>query len=159
MWSQVGRARDCELHESAEAGWFETPIPVQPYNMVFRFHGDENADVAIDHIFARFTKREVPFVWIVHPTATPSDLRDRLQRRGYTEVEQLMGMIADMETILAPAEPPPGIEIVEVAPSHELATFSEFMAARWSIPQAARVHTKSILETAALGAKGSPNRA
>jgi len=159
MWALFGRARDCELHESAEASWFETPIPVQPYNMIFRFHGDQNSDDTIDRIFERSARRKIPFVWLVHPTATPNDLRDRLRRRGYDEVEELMGMIADLDVISPPAQPPPGIEIVEVTPGDELATYSEFIAARWSIPEKARIHAQSILDVAALGADGSPNRA
>ena len=159
MWALFGRARDCELHESDEAAWFETPIPVQPYNMIFRFHGDQNSDATIDRIFERSARRNVPYVWLVHPTATPNDLPDRLRRRGYDEVEELMGMIADLDAVSPPAQPPPGIEIVEVTPGDEQATYLEFIAARWSIPEQARIHAQSILEVAALGADGSPNRA
>ena len=160
MWGQFGRARDCELHESPEALWFETPIPVQPYNMVVRFHGSgrfgsERSTASLP----AFAERNVPFVWMVHPTAAPADLGERLTRRGYAEVEELMGMIADIDDVPPPAAISSGGEIVEVTPEHELATYSEFMAARWHVPPEARIHVQSILDMAKLGVDGSPNRA
>src|SRR5690606_20888279 len=106
-----GRGPGGCVHESAEALWFETPIPVPPYNMVARFNGGDDADAAIDAIFDHFRERAVPFIWLVHPTASPSDLRERLRRRGFDEVEVLMGMAMDLSSLPEPGPIPEGIEI------------------------------------------------
>jgi GNAT superfamily N-acetyltransferase len=159
MWSQFGRAPGCALHDDEEALWFETPIPVPPYNMVVRFHGGAHADSKIDNIFARFGARRAPFIWLVHPGARPADLRTRLRSRGFDEVEPLTGMAADLRDLPPLPAPPPGVEIHEVTPDHDLAPFVEFVAKRWHVPDCARAHLQSIVDVARIGVSGSPNRA
>ena len=79
VWSQFGRGPGCSLHEREGAVWFETPLSVPPYNMVFRFDG--GSDATIDAIFNRFRERRVPLLWIVNPSA-PANLPARLTARG-----------------------------------------------------------------------------
>jgi GNAT superfamily N-acetyltransferase len=159
MWSQFGRGPGCTLHERDGALWFETPIPVPPYNMVIRFRGEANADATIDSIFARFAERGVPFLWLVHPSAGPADLPARLRARGFDEVELITGMAADLDDLTPPAPPPPGVGLHEVKPEHALAPFTEFVANRWQVPRSARAHLQAIADTVRIGVAGSPNRA
>lgn len=158
LWAQFGRGPGGCVHESATSLWFESAIPVPPYNMVVRFRGDHTADAEIDNIFARFRERGVRFIWMIHPTAQPTDLRDRLRARGFDEVEELTGMVADLSS-LPDAELPAGIDIHEVTPGHELAMYSEFVAGRWNVPADAIEHLQMIFQIVQLGVPGSPNRA
>ena len=80
-WSMFGRSPACEFHEEEDVLWLETPIPVIPYNGVLRFQGQSNVDQRIDSIVEHFSQRKTQFMWLVHPSAKPADLRDRLQWR------------------------------------------------------------------------------
>lgn len=159
MWSQFGRAPGCALHDDDGVLWFETPVPVPPYNMVVRCHMDRDGDEAIAGVFSRFRQRAVPFVWFAHPSARPADLGSRLERHGFEAVEQVTGMAMDLTVALAPPVVPPGVEIHEVTPANDLALFMEFVAARWHVPAAARPHLALIAHAFQIGAAGSPNRA
>lgn len=33
MWSHFGRGQGCILHDEGEILWYETPIPIIPYNL------------------------------------------------------------------------------------------------------------------------------
>ena len=159
MWAQFGRAAGCTLHEDNAALWFETPIPVPPYNMVVRFQGGPDCEIALDRIFGQFRARSVPFLWLMHPSAGPADLGARLRARGFEEIEPLTGMVADLAQLPAMPSFPAGVEVHEVTPGHDLAAFTEFVAARWHVPETARAHLMSIVEIARIGVRGSPNRA
>lgn len=159
MWSQFGRGPGCTLHDTPDALWFETPIPVPPYNTVVRFHGGHDADRTIDAIFGRFAARGVPFLWVVHPSATPADLTGRLRARGFEDVESLAGMAADLRQIPGLPSVPAGVEIHSVTPQHDVAPFTELVAERWEVPSAAHASLLGIGHSFDFGVAGSPNRA
>lgn len=159
MWSQFGHGPGCALHDAGGVTWFETPIPVPPYNMVLRCHGHGHAHETIGRVFSRFRRRAVPFVWFVHPSARPVDLGMLLERQGFTAVEQVTGMAMDLTTAQESPQVPSGVEIQRVTPPSGLALFMEFVAARWHVPAAARAHLALIADTFRIGAVGSPNRA
>jgi len=159
MWSQFARGAGCTLHEGEDVLWFETPIPVPPYNMVVRFQRTSDVDAEVDAIFAHFHRRNVPFLWLVHPSALPANLSDFLRRRGFDEVEAITGMAADLTRLPDAATLPDGVEIHDVTPDHDLAPFAEFVASRWHVPESARMHLQSIVDMARIGMPGSPNRA
>jgi GNAT superfamily N-acetyltransferase len=159
MWSQFGRPPGCTLRDDDGVLWFETPIPVLPYNMVVRCHVDVDADEPIASVFRHFRRRAVPFVWFVHPNARPIDLESRLERHGFAAVEQITGMAMDLGVEPRLPVVPPGVEIHQVTPANDLALFMEFVAARWHVPAAARPHLALIADAFQIGAAGSPNRA
>ncbi len=159
MWSQLGQAKGCVLHERDGALWVQTPMPVLPYNMVLRYQGAQDDEQTINSIFAEYEARGVPFLWFVHPTARPADLPERLLSRDFGEDEPLSGMVMDLGDLPPLAEPPPDIELVEVTLESSFSSFIEFVSNRWQIPATARSNLESIAETLRFGAPGSPNRA
>ena len=159
MWSQLGRAKACALREQDGALWVETPMPVLPYNMVLRYRGDAQSDRTIDMIFERFGERRVPFLWFVHPSATPADLDTRLEQRGFAEAEELAGMAANLEDLPDQAPLPSGVELVEVTPERGFSPFIDFVANRWQVPASARSVLQDLADVLRFGAPGSPNRA
>ena len=88
-WSIFGRGSGCFLHEKEDLLWFETPIPIIPYNGVLRSQLQANVDQRIGSIVEHFSQRKAQFMWIVHPSSSPFDLRGRLQSQGLHDVEPL----------------------------------------------------------------------
>jgi len=98
-WSTFGRGPACALHEEKDALWLETPIPIVPYNGVLRFLGQGNIDQRIATFVEHFRQRKTQFMWIVHPSTQPTELRDHLQRRGLKDIELMFGMSMDLDEI------------------------------------------------------------
>lgn len=156
VWTQFGHGPGCSLHERDGVAWFETPLTVPPYNMVFRFSG--GSDTEIDAIFERFRARKVPLLWVVHPSA-PSDLPQRLAARGLAEVEEVTGMVANLADLPAPAPALAGIEVHAVTPNQDFEPFLEYVATRWEVPQAERANLAAIVRSFRVGDERSPTRA
>jgi GNAT superfamily N-acetyltransferase len=155
MWSIFGRGPECSLHDENDALWFETPIPIIPYNGVLRFKVKDRIDERIDQIIECFNERGIPFMWILHPTSFPPDLPHRLQKRGLKDVEPIYGMARTLSSLQDIPSLPAGFEIRKVADESDATAFYQFAAWRWHIPVE---HTKTysdIAEGFQLGKPGS----
>ena len=134
LWSRFGRGDECVLHEDEDSLFFDTPIPILPYNAVLRFSVVSDVDRRIDAIFDHYRQRDVPFIWIVHPTAQPSDLGERLRTRGLEEAEVCPGMAMKLSELAEPAAPPRGIRIDEASTS-DTEDVLALVAWRWNVPE------------------------
>ena len=112
-WSNFGRDPGCTPHDESDALWFETPIPVLPYNTVLKFQVENNAEERIDRLVDGYEERNVPQLWIVHPSSRPNDLAKRLVKRGLQEVEIAPCMARSLESLPEPPPIPEGVEIRE----------------------------------------------
>jgi ribosomal protein S18 acetylase RimI-like enzyme len=157
LWSRFGRGEGCALHDRGDALWFDTPIPTLPYNAVLRFSVDSNVDRRLDDLFRHYRDRGVPFMWIIHPTAQPSDLPERLQYRGLEQAELCPGMALDLNTLAPPPEPPAGVEIREVV-SSDTEKVLEMVAWRWDVPSEVAAKLSDIVPAFELGVPGSEVR-
>ncbi|MGD8394988.1 MAG: GNAT family N-acetyltransferase [Candidatus Eiseniibacteriota bacterium] len=140
LWSRFGRGDGCALHEAPGALWFDTPIPTLPYNGVLRFEGGhegDDVDRRIDAIFEHYRRRRVPFFWILHPSAGPADLDERLRARGLEEAEVCPGMAMRLDDLPETAGAPAGIEIREVRDPSEVDHVLDLVAWRWQVPSEA----------------------
>ena len=72
MWSTFGRGPGCSLHQGNNLLWFETPLPIVPFNGVLRFQVQTGVDLAIGRIVDHFRKRKAQFMWVLHPSARPA---------------------------------------------------------------------------------------
>jgi ribosomal protein S18 acetylase RimI-like enzyme len=157
LWSRFGRGEECVLHEEEDSLFFDTPMPILPYNAVLRFSVVSDAERRIDAIFEHYRQRNVPFLWLVHPTAQPSDLGERLSARGLEEAEVLPGMAMDLGKLAEPAAPPGGIEIHETTPS-DREDVLELVAWRWNVPEEAVPKLSRIARAFEVGVPGSAVR-
>ena len=114
-WSKFGCGPGCCLHDEGDALWFETPIPIIPYNTVLKFQVEENIEQRIDRLVNHLNNRQVPFFWIVHPSSRPLDLPVRLERRGLREIELMPGMAKSLADLPEPPPLPNGIQVRKVA--------------------------------------------
>jgi ribosomal protein S18 acetylase RimI-like enzyme len=154
MWSAFGRGDECQLIDEPELLRFETPLAYAPYNSVMRFRYTERVDDAIDAVLEPYARRNVPVMWVVHPSAQPLDLADRLVARGLVESEVVPGMVARLDDApaLDPLQPGVVIEPVTRETGHE---FLQLTTWRYALPDSATPTLQSILDVARFGAQGS----
>ena len=154
-WSNFGRGPGCTLHDESDALWFETPIPILPYNGILRFQAETNVDPKIGRFITHFNGRQVAFFWLVHPTSLPLDLPDRLTKHGLQEIEVLPGMIRNLENLPEFSPLPNDIEIRKAIDAKDVSALPDFSAWRWNVPTEYKSTLANILSTLELGKPGS----
>lgn len=157
-WSNFGRAPGCSLHDEGDLLWFETPIPVHPYNAILKFQVEQDVDRRIDDLLGHLAARGVPVLWIVHPSGRPSDLVDRLRSRHLEESEIVPGMARTLDDLPVAPPLPDGVEIREAHEDTDLDVLSEFAAWRWGVPDAYRQQLHDILTRFQVGRTDSSTR-
>jgi ribosomal protein S18 acetylase RimI-like enzyme len=135
--------------------WFETPIPIVPYNGVLRSQLQADVDRRIDDIVDHFGRKKIQFMWIVHPSSRPSDLRDRLQSRGLMDVEPIFGMARSLDGLPKAHPLPDDIEIRKIADERDASAFYQFAAWRWHVPDEHKGQYAAIANGFHIGQSGS----
>lgn len=157
-WSNFGRGPGCTLHDEGDALWFETPIPVMPYNTVLKFQVEQNVDDRIDALIGRYAERNVPLLWILHPSSQPADLPERLAQRGLQEIEVAPCMARGLENLPEPAPLPEGVEVREAIEESDLIELYGLAAWRWGVPEEYRTQLREMIEKFEIGERGSNTR-
>lgn len=135
QWSHFGRWPRGVLREEAGLVAFETPIASLPYNGVIRTWAGEGpaADAAIAATASRYRERGVQFLWVVHPSATPVDLGERLTAQGLEPVDRMVCMALELADWTAPPQAP-GVEFEEVVDEAGMDAYTELTMRYWEIP-------------------------
>jgi GNAT superfamily N-acetyltransferase len=157
-WSNFGRGPGCTLHDEGDALWFETPIPSIPYNTVLKFQVERDVDKRIDALVQGYAERNVAPLWIIHPSFIPTDLPERLQLRGYQEIEIAPCMGRSLDNLPEPPPLPEGVEIREVLEEIDLIELYGFAAWRWGVPEEFRPQLRAMIEKFKIGERGSNTR-
>jgi ribosomal protein S18 acetylase RimI-like enzyme len=155
FWSIFGRGSGCSLHEDRESTWFETPLPMIPYNGVIRFQVSEKPHLRIDALVQHFYNRKVEFMWVVHPSSLPQNLTRLLERRGLIDVEPIYGMARDLSRLPEIPSPAEGIDIRKVANERDAGAWHQFAAWRWHIPPSSRDIYAAVTSGFRVGKPGS----
>jgi hypothetical protein len=134
QWSHFGRWPGGELHDEHGVLRTETPIKHLPYNAVLRTRLEtDDVDAVLEGIIARYRERDVAFMWLDHPTASPNDLGRRLRKLGLEPVEAATGMSLGLENW---APTPSTVRVAEVASTEDLAAYADIIMRYWEIPPA-----------------------
>lgn len=154
-WSNWGRGPGCSLHEEDDLLWFETPIPIIPYNGILKFQVEHKADQRISDLAEHFGRKKAQFMWVFHPSSRPSDLADRLQRHGIKDIEPLHGMARSLEDLPAMPPLPDDIEVRKVTGERDASAFYQFATWRWNVPEDYADHYAAIAGEFRFGQPGS----
>ena len=157
-WSNFGRGPGCTLHDEGDALWFETPIPTMPYNTVLRFQVEQDVDQRIGSLINGYADRNVTQLWIVHPSALPTDLPQRLLEYGLQEIEIAPCMARSLEDLPEAPPLPPGVEIREAIEESDLIELYGLAAWRWGVPEEYRLQLRKMIEKFEIGERGSNTR-
>ncbi len=158
LWARFGKGPGCVLHETSNVLWFETPIPLLPYNFVLRFSAEVNVDEQIGAIFGAFDIRSVPFLWMIYPSSRPADLDSRLIARGFAEVELIEGTTLSLKRALPIPSLSRDFDILEVGPQSGISQFLDLVFWRWDISHQYHEQIVGMSRQFEIGAPGSQIR-
>jgi GNAT superfamily N-acetyltransferase len=154
-WSVFGRGPGSTLHDDDDALWFDTPVPIIPYNGVLRFHGQSSVDDRIAGFVDHFHRRNAHFMWILHPSSSPADLSQRLLAHGLKDVEPIPGMGRRLDDLPLIPPLPSGIQVRKVASESDASAFYQFAAWRWNVPEELQEPYKALVRAFRFGEPGS----
>ena len=157
-WANFGRGPGCTLHDESDALWFETPIPTMPYNTVLKFQVEKDIDKRIGSLVKGYADRNVTQLWIVHPTALPTDLPQRLVEHGLQEIEIAPCMARSLDDLPEAPPVPPGVEIREAIEESDLIELYGLAAWRWGVPEEYRLQLRKMIERFEIGERNSNTR-
>jgi ribosomal protein S18 acetylase RimI-like enzyme len=136
QWTNFGHAPGGIFHEEGDLIWAEAPVPQLPYNAVVRTRLGTDADARMKQVIRHFRERAAQFLWLVHPTALPDDLTERLVAQGLSLVERATGMSLDVTSWSDAPNPMKGpITYREVADEQDLQAYEKLMDAYWELPE------------------------
>ena len=95
-WANFGRGPGGTYHDDGDLIWIEAPVVQLPCNAVMHTRLVDDVENRITRMIAHFRRRQVNFLWLVHPTAQPPDLSARLATNGLALVETATGMSLDL---------------------------------------------------------------
>lgn len=157
QWAQFGAPKTCSFTRSDSAYYLDTPIASLPYNGVFKFNEVNAPDRAIESLLHHYADRKVEHLWLVHPSAEPHNLADRLAAHGLEEADGFTGMVLEPDRLNTPTNAPNGVDIRELCTDDEEGVI-EFIAARWSVPTDAIPHLQRFFIDNNIGSKGAATR-
>ncbi len=155
-WANFGLGPGGSYHDDSDLIWIEAPVPQLPYNAVIRTCLSGDIDDRIAKVTAHFRQRKVNFLWLVHPSAQPTELPATLVANGLAPVETAIGM--SMELALwtrnrmtrAPEVEGP-IVYREVQSDADMDSFEVLMAYYWELPPESRRYAYGINRWVGLG--------
>lgn len=116
-WGQLIGAT---FHKDEECEWFDSDVPMQLGNGVFRTQvAAENQNEATEKLIQRFMDQHRPMTWLTCPSTQPADLRERLQARGWF-IDNAPGMALDLFTLDERAAQADGLDIELVSDDETL---------------------------------------
>jgi GNAT superfamily N-acetyltransferase len=147
QWSAYGHAPGGTWHRDKDVIWAEAPIPQLPYNAVVHSKLPDDAGERIDQLIEHFRTRGVQFLWLVHPSATPTDLAKQLESRGLAHVEDVTGMALDLgqwHPVLT--EPCGPVEVREVTDETTRKNYEELLLEYWELPEESQFYAVGLSE-------------
>jgi ribosomal protein S18 acetylase RimI-like enzyme len=126
-WRLFGQLPGAMLYDTPDLLWVSTNIPYPPFNGVVRTSlAAETVDTTIATVLEHFTQRHTSMLWLVTPSAHPSDLDHRLVAAGLVHKGNDPGMAISLETLPHDLPVPPGFTIEQVNDAASLRSWCSF---------------------------------
>lgn len=149
QWANFGQAQGGSYNDDGALAWTEAPVSQLPYNAIVRTRMLFDAEDRIDAMIRRFRARGVNFLWVVHPSARPSNLEQLLVERGLSLVARERGMVLDLASWQKPGFVDDGpIVYREARDEQSLADFEDLIAEYWDLSAEARPYVNACVRHA-----------
>lgn len=103
---------DATVVDEGAALWVVSKTPFYMYNGVFRSAFDPaNVGLQVQRLKQEFEQRNVPMVWMLGPSSTPTDLAGHLVKHGFQHYEDEPGMCLELQHMNENFAYPEGFEI------------------------------------------------
>ena len=133
-WGQLIGAT---FHEDAESAWLLSDLPIELGSGIIRTQvSAENQGEAAEKLIQRFTDYHKPMTWLICPSTQPSDLRQRLQERGWF-IDDAPGMALDLLTLNERVAQVDGLSIERVSDDATLRQWIRTMVIGSEMPESA----------------------
>ena len=136
-WALLGQWPGARLIDEDGVLRFETPIRKLPYNGVIRTEISGRADDVVPRVVDAYAGRGAKVMWVVHPSAAPDDLAERLEAAGLAPVERAVGMALELDSWSA-AGGSPTAEFTEVVDEEGLQAYVDVSMSYWELDEADR---------------------
>jgi ribosomal protein S18 acetylase RimI-like enzyme len=111
-FAHMSRLPGGEFHRGTRLTWFRTGIPYLLFNGVLNAClPPDDLDGHIARALAPFAARALPMFWMTGPSTQPADLGEHLLAAGCNDAGSLVGMAADLTTVLKDESGPPDLTI------------------------------------------------
>lgn len=124
-----------EVHDDPDMLWSITDIPFPMFNSVLRAQlNPGRIDEAIVQAIGRCKSRDVPMLWQVGPTTSPTDLGDHLLSHGFTYAGETPGMAIDLQTLNENSSTPDGLKIHKIEDPETLKIWNHVLTKGFDMP-------------------------
>lgn len=126
-----------EIHDGPDLLWSLTGFPIPLFNSVMRANlARDEVEAAIASVVARGRSRDVPLLWWTGPATRPTDLGEHLTAGGFTHVEDVPGMAADLRDLPGSLQSPPNLVVERVTDPETLREWCAAMCSGYEMPAA-----------------------
>jgi GNAT superfamily N-acetyltransferase len=95
-----GILEEAEIHCDAEISWIITRQPYSQFNIIYSTkYKNINVDKKVTDVVSYFKSLDIPFKWIVGPSAEPKNIGHHLKRHGCELKMDEAGMAIDLNLI------------------------------------------------------------
>lgn len=133
---EIEKIEGAELYQGDDMIRVTVPsVPHPLVNIVTRTRLSGDIDNAIENAIASYTDRNIPFLWQIEPSSTPSNLGEKLAEHGMQALGKNEVLVAELEAITESEDTPDGYEIKQVLDEELLSAFGKVLAAGFQMPQ------------------------
>lgn len=130
-----GHTTGADFHEDADCAWYTSAIGFPVFGGVVQPRFEEaNSDERIEEIRAALHASGTPHCWFVGPSATPVDLKQRLEARGAESIVVLNGMSLEWNDLAPTPALPDGVEILPVQNERTLKEYARLFPLLFGAP-------------------------
>lgn len=130
------------VHTATDVTWFVSGIPEPWFNGVVGTHFRHAPERRVATILADLTAHNLPFLWHVGPTATPTNLGRILHDQGLWQFADEPCMALDLQAIPAPPTSPAGFTMAPVRDEEALTHWMDVWMA--TVPEPTRLRCRSV---------------
>lgn len=153
FFAYLGQMPQADVYNGPDMMRMITGIPYPLCNTVIRARlPGEGLDERIDETLLHFKARQLPMLWWIGPTTSPSDLGERLVARGLVPAGSPVGMAADLEKLKDDLPTPPGMTIEKVLDTETLKQFGDILSTTFEFPEFVTEGFLDIFSSLGLGA-------